>query len=114
MTMSGVPFGSDVPVLSARRTGLPSACTRVEAVVNCAVTHGGAPVVIVGNWQAGTVYGVVSTPAGLPPISTRGTGVTGVPLPRCAHCTVVEAVRRGPGMFDSSLLHRQCAVVDVD
>src|SRR3954447_14905241 len=99
--MSGVPLGTDVPVLLATSSGLPSAITRVAPLVNCAVTHGGAPVVIVGNWQAATVYCVVSTTTGLPPISTRGTGVTGVPFPRCAHCTGDEMVRTGPGMVVS-------------
>jgi hypothetical protein len=48
---SGVPVGTQVAWLSNSSTGWPIEVTRAANVVNCAVAHGGAPLLIDGKVQ---------------------------------------------------------------
>jgi hypothetical protein len=49
--MSGPGVGAQIDWLSVSNTGAPCDHTCVAACTQLAVTQGGAPVVIVGNWQ---------------------------------------------------------------
>lgn len=64
-TTSGVPFGNDVPWLSASRRNPVLVKHFVEAVVNEPETQGGElPPVIAGNVQAAIVYCVAIVTTG--------------------------------------------------
>ena len=63
---SGTPFGTVVARLSTSSRNCPRDVTRVAAVVNCAVTHGGPPDEIAGNVQPAMVYVVAMVTTGWP------------------------------------------------
>src|SRR5215471_7175065 len=96
--MRGVPVGAHIEVLDCTTSGWPFDNTRVDPVIQVAVTHGPLAAMGGGSAHPATTNGAAMVTVGCALTITLGFGTVACACPPCAHSTCAPTCTRNPGM----------------